>query len=125
MNPIALLHLCAAAVAIGMSVPLILRKVKMNPWYGVRIPEALKSDEAWFELNHYGGRLLLGWGFVVAIVAGGGLLLEKQVWSAYNWSALVLILGSLMVVVAKIHRYARRWEQKQREAGFMEENRLR
>ncbi|HWQ93439.1 MAG TPA: hypothetical protein VN673_17345 [Clostridia bacterium] len=28
-----------------LSVPLLKRKVKRNPWYGIRIPEGFKSEE--------------------------------------------------------------------------------
>jgi uncharacterized membrane protein len=71
----------------------------MNHWYGVRIPASFASEEAWFEINYYGGRLLLVWGLTIAAIAIGG---------AYNWTALVLILGGLTLVVLKVLAYARK-----------------
>jgi hypothetical protein len=42
-----------------LSIPLILRRVRMNSFYGVRFQESFKSDEAWFAINEYGGKALL------------------------------------------------------------------
>ena len=107
MNPVAAVHLVAAVVVIFVSVPLIRRRVKMNHWYGVRIPAAFESEAAWFDINHYGGRLLLIWGIVIGVVAIAGACLAKKDWLTYDFAALILILGGLAVVVAKIYRYAR------------------
>src|ERR1017187_8333082 len=108
MNPVITIHLVAAIIIIAVSVPLIQRRVKMNHWYGVRIPAAFASDEAWFDINHYGGRLLLFWGLAIAATAMVGALLEKKDWMTYNWTALVIILGGLAFVVAKTFEYARK-----------------
>ncbi len=108
MNPIAVAHLVVAAVTMAIAVPLIRRKVKMNRWYGVRIPAAFESEEAWFDINHYGGRLLFVWALAIAVTATFGVFLEAAEWISYNWTALAVILGGLAVVVAKIYRYAQR-----------------
>jgi len=50
----------------AVSVPLILRRVPLNRWYGVRTRKAFTSEANWYELNEYGGKLLL--------VLAGGLL---------------------------------------------------
>jgi len=107
VNPVVIIHLLAAALAIVIAVPLIRGRVGRNHWYGVRIPAAFVSDEAWFELNRYGGRLLLIWGFVIAATAAVGAGLGKKDWITYNWAALVISLGGLAVVVALIFRHGR------------------
>ena len=108
MNPIPIVHLCAALIIILVSVPMIRRKVKMNDWYGIRIPASFASEAAWFDINHYGGRLLLAWSILIAATAMVGARLEKKYWLTYNWAAVVIIMGGLALVVAMIHRYARR-----------------
>jgi hypothetical protein len=75
MNPIAIIHGVVALVAIGLSLPLLKRKVGPNPWYGVRIPESFKSTARWYEINEYGGRLMLGWGLAIVATSGIGLML--------------------------------------------------
>ena len=108
MNPIAILHLIAAGAIIAAAVPLIRKRIKMNGWYGVRIPEAFESEEAWIEINHYGGRYILWWGIAVAVTSMLGLPLEKKNWIVYDWISLVVILGGLFVAVLKTCQYARK-----------------
>jgi uncharacterized membrane protein len=111
MNPVVAIHLLAAVLAIGVAVPLVRGHVKMNRWYGVRVPAAFASEEAWFDLNRYGGQLLLRWGLTIAAIAIAGAFLGKPAWLLYDWAACALILGGLALVIAKIHRYARQREK--------------
>jgi uncharacterized membrane protein len=92
---------------IGLSVPLVKRKIKRNQWYGVRSPEAFKSEERWLAINEYGGRLLLRWGIAVAVMAVIGLPLAKKYWQlVYLCGSLVVILGGLGMVTTRIDRYS-------------------
>ena len=111
MNPIVIFHFLAAVIAIAAAVPLIKGRVKMNEWYGVRIPAAFASEEAWFDINRLGGRLLFLWGVVVAATAIAGAFLSKKAWIAYNLASLAIIVGGLIFVVARIYSYARKREE--------------
>jgi len=115
MNPVIMIHLPAAILVIALAIPLIRRKVKMNRWYGVRIPAAFASEAAWFDLNHYGGRLLLAWGLAMLAAAGIGAFLGRKYWLAYNWASLVLVIGGLAWVVTQIYRYAEERKQNEKE----------
>jgi hypothetical protein len=108
MNPVVIVHLLAAILTIAAAVPLIQGKVKMNPWYGVRIPAAFESEERWFEINRYGGRLLFAWGVAIAGTALVGAFLERRTWVAYDWTALAIIMGGLALVVVLIFQHARK-----------------
>jgi hypothetical protein len=44
-----------------ISIPLVKRKISMNPWYGVRIPKSFESEENWYKINAYGGKRLILW----------------------------------------------------------------
>jgi len=105
MNPIAIIHVIVALVIIGVSLPLVNRKVKRNRWYGIRIPEAFKSEERWLDINQYGGRLMIWWSIVVAVTAGIGVGLQKRYWLVYTFSELAIMLGGLGIVIALIFRY--------------------
>ena len=107
VNPVVIVHLAAALVGVVVSVPLIGRRVRMNRWYGVRIREAFVSEERWFEINEYGGRLLLKWSLAIAATAAVGAFLPSRDWVAYDWAALVVVLGGLALVMALIHQHAR------------------
>ena len=108
MNPIPIVHLCAAVIAAIVSVPMIRRKVKMNDWYGIRIRASFESEAAWYDINQYGGRLLLAWSSLIAATAMVGVFLERRYWLTYNWTAVVIIGGGLALVIAKILVYARK-----------------
>jgi uncharacterized membrane protein len=107
MNPVIIVHLFVAGLVIAGALPLIRKKVKMNRWYGVRIPESYVSEERWMEINYYGGRLLFLWGLAIAAMAVGGAFLQKKDWIAYDWAALVIVAGGLTLVMTQIYRYAR------------------
>jgi len=111
MNPVAIIHMLGAVFAITVALPLIKGKVKMNPWYGVRIPAAFESDERWLEINRYGGRLLFNWGLANAVTALVGAFLGRSAWVVYDLTALVIIMGGLALVLVQIHRHVRKNEK--------------
>jgi hypothetical protein len=106
MNPVVIVHLVAALVAIAAAVPLMRGTKKMNPWYGVRIPPAFASKEIWLDLNRYGGRLLLLWGLGIVATAAVGATLGRSAWIPYDWAALAIVVGGLASVVALVFRRA-------------------
>ncbi len=101
------MHLVAAIIAAMLAIPLIQRKVKMNHWYGFRLPAAFDSEAAWFDINHYGGRLLLAWAAIVAVSATVGLALEKQHLPAYCWTSAGVMAGGLAVMAYMASFYAK------------------
>ena len=64
----ALIDFVLAALVAALALPLAFRKVRMNLWYGVRIQRAFLSDEAWFDINEFGGKQMLLWSSSPAIV---------------------------------------------------------
>jgi hypothetical protein len=86
-----------------ISVPLVARMVPRNPIYGVRTRKAFVSDRNWYEINAYGGRLLLGFGLLLCIFS---VLAEDSVpppppslWNAvFTAGPLVLIFPILLMI---------------------------
>ena len=56
-------------VLILTSIPLILQKIPMNGWYGIRIAVAFESDEKWYAINAYGGKRMVGLGLVICLTS--------------------------------------------------------
>jgi len=56
-----------AGIMTVISIPLITRSVGMNRWYGFRFPEAFYSEEAWYAINAYGGRMFVIWAAFAAV----------------------------------------------------------
>lgn len=59
LTAVAIGSLVISLACVGLSIPAILRKIPMNKMYGVRFRQCFKSDEAWYEINAYGGKALL------------------------------------------------------------------
>lgn len=108
MQIIPFMHLVVAIIATMLAIPLIQRRVKMNHWYGFRMPPAFESEAAWFDINHYGGRLLLAWAAIIAVTATVGLTLEKQHLLAYCWTSAGIIMGGLAVMAYMASSYAKK-----------------
>lgn len=102
----------AAVLFAVMALPLIQGKVKMNRVYGVRIKKAFVSNELWYKINSYGGRCLLAWSAVLAILGLVVFFLPLGTREQPNEAmTLVVALAPLMVLVpciAQILAYARK-----------------
>jgi uncharacterized membrane protein len=57
-----------AGLIMALSLPLILNKIPPNKWYGVRIPKAFHSDENWYQINQYGGKVLFCWSLALGVI---------------------------------------------------------
>ncbi|MEX1117208.1 MAG: SdpI family protein [Terrimicrobiaceae bacterium] len=81
----------------------------MNRFYGVRFPEAYHSDENWFDLNEYGGRLLLGASIVIYLVAFAGFAIptDYEFRLVYSLAAPGVIIAMLIFMTVKLLFYAR------------------
>lgn len=56
---------------IGLSIPLLRRRVGPNGWYGLRVPATLQDEEIWYEANAKTGRDMLLLGVLQLILALG------------------------------------------------------
>ena len=56
---------------IGISVPLIQRRIKPNPWYGFRVPKTLRNPDIWYAANAYMARRMIVCGVLTLLAAIG------------------------------------------------------
>ena len=106
MNPVAIIHIVAGIMVIFASIPLIKRKIPMNSIYGVKIPRAYESKEKWYDINQYGGRLLLKFGAILFFTAIAGLAIPVAHWVTYDLGSTVIVLVCLGYMLMAIFRYA-------------------
>ena len=66
------------SVLVGLAVPLVRGRVPMNALYGVRFKKSFESEETWYAVNAYGGRLLAGWGGLFALAGLVGFFLPFE-----------------------------------------------
>jgi hypothetical protein len=53
----------------GLAIPMMLRLIGPNPWYGFRLPKTMNNREIWYEINAYSGRWFFASGLSAALVA--------------------------------------------------------
>ena len=61
-------NIFVALLIIAVSVPLVMRKIPMNRFYGIRFKKSFESDENWYKINAYGGKQLIAWSIVLLII---------------------------------------------------------
>ena len=104
-----LIYIGAAALLMGLSVPLIQGRIPRNALYGFRTPKTLASDEVWYPANWYSGRCLFAAG--AAMLIGAVLLrlfgshLSKD---AYAWTGLGVTMAPLLIALLKSLLFLRR-----------------
>jgi hypothetical protein len=70
--------ICLGFILIGVSIPLLLGKIKMNYVYGFRIRKAFESEENWYAINSYGAKALICWSAVLMAIGIACLYIEPQ-----------------------------------------------
>lgn len=96
------MNLIVGLVSIGISIPLVLRKIPMNNWYGVRVPKAFTSDENWYEINAYGGKWMIAAGAALAAIGALTLNIDiQQEWllEALSFAPLLIVLAIIPIVI--------------------------
>lgn len=64
-----LLFVCSGLLLVGLSVPLLLRRIKPNYWYGLRVRKTLSDERIWYESNAYAAKWLLALGSLHTVVS--------------------------------------------------------
>ncbi|MBV8224180.1 MAG: magnesium/cobalt transporter CorA [Verrucomicrobia bacterium] len=68
----AAVFIIAGLIFVSTCIPLVLRKIPPNRFYGVKVPKAYESTELWYKVNAKGGRIMIVYG---AIMTAIGLIL--------------------------------------------------
>jgi len=55
-------NLITSLLLVGIAIPLSYRKIKPNRLYGIRTKFSYSSDENWYRINQYGGKILFKYG---------------------------------------------------------------
>jgi hypothetical protein len=96
-----------ALTIIGLAIPLLRGQVKQNGFYGVRIPEAFDSEEAWYRINRYGARQIIIWSVPMLLAGVVAFVVPLQ---EHVLVALALGLSPFLILGAVVQtmRYASR-----------------
>jgi uncharacterized membrane protein len=82
--------------------PLIQGKVAPNPFYGIRTKLAFSSEENWYRVNRFGGRLMFRAGVFVALVGVAGFLVPVSGLIIYSSIAAALVLMAVLGTAIRI-----------------------
>jgi uncharacterized membrane protein len=91
-------NLVIGLVLIGVSMPLVLRMIPMNDYYGVRLRKSFMSDENWYAINAYAGKCVIGVGALLAVI--GALMLDINI--QQEWLLKALSFAPVLIVLAII-----------------------
>lgn len=79
-------------VLIGLSIPLIMRKVPPNSFYGCRTRKTLSNPKIWYEANHISGIDFCVAGLIVFVSSLAMLILGQKVKTSYAVTILLIVL---------------------------------
>lgn len=106
---IALVALGTGVLILLIGIPLVLRIVPMNPFYGVRFPVSYKSDWLWYEINAYGGKLLVLFGIILTAYGVWGFF-DPPGW--FMTAHLAIVLSGVAVLVLLSYLKAKKLERE-------------
>ena len=100
-------NIFCAILFIAISIPLVLGKIPMNSFYGVRLKKSYDSEENWYKINKYGGKQLIIWSiplFIIGIIT----LLSSPIDS--NLLKIIIVCFPLIVLIPAYtsYRYSRK-----------------
>jgi len=111
---VGLCNILVSVVCIASAIPLVRHKVKMNYWYGIRIPKSYSSPENWEKINEYGGRALIYWSIPILLigsaVVAAAFMLPKSEMQNTDWMVLFTPLSALLLLGALVQTLI--WSKK-------------
>lgn len=112
MNTLPFVNLGVAGLLIGISIPLILRKVPMNHFYGIRFAASFKSEKNWYAINVAGGKLMTLWAIPLLLWGIAGFFLKDvRSFSYVFWNPFVM-LGCVLIACGQSYLAARKIDRQ-------------
>ena len=91
------LNVVVGLLIVGLSIPLIRRRVKPNRLYGFRTPKTMSSEQIWYKANAYAGRIGLWTGIVLIAAAIMLYFVLRTNFVAYNVAFAVVVSSALLI----------------------------
>jgi hypothetical protein len=111
MNPytfLMLLFTLSGLGLIGLSIPLIQRRVKPNYWYGFRVKQTLENPQVWYDVNAYFGQRLLISGLITVGAAIVLYFIPGLTIDGYALAMLFFGVAPVTIGIAQSVRYLKR-----------------
>ena len=101
------IYILGGLLLILLSIPLILRKIPPNPWYGFRIRWTLEDPELWYSVNAYTGKWLVFVGLCAILGAIGLALIPGISLDMYAFGNLGIFAASFTLAIIQSMRFLR------------------
>lgn len=105
MDAMLALFVVSGLLLSGLSLPLILKKIKPNGLYGFRVRKTMENPDIWYAVNCYTGKWLLGTGLVVVAAAVGLSFIPGLSVDGYALAVLAVFAVAFAVSLAASVRY--------------------
>jgi uncharacterized membrane protein len=112
MNMMLYLYIGGGLLLTGLSIPLILRKVKPNYWYGFRVKATLEDPVIWYEVNAYAGRRLMVVGLLTVVAATGLYFTPNLSLDSYALGCMAVSVGGLTLTLIQSARYLKSFKKQ-------------
>jgi uncharacterized membrane protein len=97
----------------ALAIPLIRRKIKINSWYGIRIPQTMENEKIWYAVNEIMGKYIFAWGIIISILSLYFSLNPTDPKFLMTYILLtILILGTVLLVILS-YKIANKYENEQ------------
>lgn len=94
------------------AIPLVRGRVPPNRFYGVKFRECYQSDEAWFAINHFGGKRLLLWSIPIVLLGIVTLFLPLRLHPLLTLVCATLLFAFVLIPTIEIARFAKTFRRK-------------
>jgi hypothetical protein len=105
------LYVGAGSILALLSVPLILKKIRPNGWYGFRVKQTLENPRLWYAVNAFAGRRLFFAGIASVFAALILYFIPGLSLDAYALGCLLVTLLGLGVAIVQSALYLRKWHE--------------
>jgi hypothetical protein len=92
---------------IALAIPLIRKRIPMNRWYGVRLPQSFTSDANWYAINCLGGKCLAVGGALTVLVGIVALILPPRSEFGADLYVLAPAVICLLVLIPVVRQASR------------------
>src|ERR1700685_2478935 len=99
MLTLLLFYVLSGLLLAAISIPLILRKIGPNPWYGFRVRKTLDDPAVWYPVNAYSAKRLLAVGLASSVTAVLLFFVPDLDLSTYALACAGVALGGLLVTL--------------------------
>ena len=116
MDPVAMIigtsWTVTGLIAIAVCIPLAQGRVGRNRFYGIRLSQSFRSDDAWFAINRYGARRMIVWSLPLILLGIGSFFVPLQAHPALAIAIGFVPCIFVLMPALEIFRFAQRYHSK-------------